>query len=471
MKRFIAKSFDFSGVRAEFQLPTDYPQAALEEAQHATDRLSAGRTDRTGIPFVTIDPPGSMDLDQAMHLVAHDGGFTVHYAIADVGAVVVPGGALEAETWARGMTVYLPDGTVPLHPPVLSEGSASLLPNEVRPAALWTIELDATGEPTSTTVERALVRSVARLDYEGVDADFKTGSAHPSITALKPIGELRLARARDRGAIELRLPDQEVELSGDGDWKLTIRNETPVDGWNAEISLLTGVCAAGLMLDAKVGLLRTLPPADPESVDDLRKTARLLGVGWGEKVGSGEFLLGLDVSQASSLVLMNEATRLLRGAGYVAFDGSVPEQPLHAAIGLPYAHVTAPLRRLADRYATEVCLAICAKESIPDWARTKLEALPVTMKAADSKANKVERACVDQAEAELLLNRIGETFPAIVLRDASGHRDAEVFIADPPVIAECEGAPTEGEQVQVTLIQADVALRKVKFSATPRTPA
>jgi hypothetical protein len=45
------------------------------------------------------------------------------------------------------------------------------------------------------------------------------------------------------------------------------------------------------------------------------------------------------------------AASLLRGAGYTVFDGAPPLQRLHAGIGAPYAHVTAPLRRLVDRYA------------------------------------------------------------------------------------------------------------------------
>ena len=53
-------------------------------------------------------------------------------------------------------------------------------------------------------------------------------------------------------------------------------------------------------------------------------------------------------------------TRLLRGSGYVGFNGETPEQPEHAALASEYAHVTAPLRRLVDRYAGEVCVALCA---------------------------------------------------------------------------------------------------------------
>ena len=95
---------------------------------------------------MTIDPPGARDLDQALHIERRGDGHRVHYAIADPASFVTPGGALDRDAHARGATVYAPDGKIPLHPPVLSEGAASLLPGEWRPAVLWTLDLDAAGE-------------------------------------------------------------------------------------------------------------------------------------------------------------------------------------------------------------------------------------------------------------------------------------------------------------------------------------
>ncbi len=168
-----------------------------------------------------------MDLDQAVHIEKTSTGYVVHYAIADVAAVVTPGGALDIETRKRGQTFYLPDGSVPLHPRALSEGSASLLPDVVRPAALWRIELDAQAEPTSWQVKRALVKSVARLDYSTVQRDADAGTLHPSIALLPEFGRLRSVSAVARGAIELKLPEQSVfgisrrtspRLAGGSNW-------------------------------------------------------------------------------------------------------------------------------------------------------------------------------------------------------------------------------------------------------------
>lgn len=463
MARMTAHGVDFRSVRAEFALEEEFSTAVLAEAAAAEDAWLGERADRTALPLVTIDPPGSMDLDQALHLERAATGFVLHYAIADVGAVIRPGGALDLAARERGQTVYLPDGSVPLHPRPLSEGSASLLPDTTRPAALWRIELDHDAHPVEASVVRALVRSVARFDYATVQADSRSGTLHPSIAALPEFGRLRAAAALDRGAIELRLPEQRVVADGDG-WRVEIEPRTEADDWNAEVSLLTGMCAARMMLDAGVGVLRTMPSAAPSAVESLRRTAGALGVAWTDGAGVGAVLAGLDPNTAASLVMMTEATTLLRGADYVAFDGEIPDAVGHSGIGGPYAHVTAPLRRLSDRFAAEVCLAVSAGVAVPDWVRAALPSLPALMRTSDSRAGRVERACVDLTEATLLAGRVGEVFDATVLRASNGRRGAEVFVPAVSVIAKCTGDPGEGDEVKVRLTQADVVGRSVQFA-------
>ncbi|WP_156094339.1 RNB domain-containing ribonuclease [Lentzea aerocolonigenes] len=454
----------FDGIRTEFDLPSSFPSEVLAEAEAAVSRPVGDRPDLTSIPLVTIDPPGAKDLDQALCLERTASGFVVHYAIADLGLFVTPDGALDSEVRERGQTIYLPDGNVPLHPTVLSEGAASLLPGVTRPAVLWTFTCSADGEPVSVEVRRALVRSRAQFDYASVQESFDAGNPHPSVAALAEFGPLRRELARERGAIELQLPEQEVEPDGEG-WKLVTRPRAEVDAWNAEISLMTGMAAASIMLEAEVGILRTLPDPDAEAVKALRKSAAALRVPWPADVSPGAFLAGLDATQPEALALFTDATRLLRGAGYSAFNGEVPEVVTHAGVAAPYTHVTAPLRRLVDRFATEVCLAVTAGEELPSWLAEALPQLPSLMGASDSLASKVERASLDQVEAWVLAGRVGHEFDAVVLR--SGDQEAEVFVSDPPVLAKCAGRRLpEGERIRVRLDEADPAERRVRFTAS-----
>ncbi len=457
--RVLAPQIDFSVLRKELSLPggDEYPEPARREAEAAA-AVALPPVDRTGIPLVTVDPPTSRDLDQALHLARRGSGYVVRYAIADVASYVRPGGALEAETWRRGQTVYLPDGRVPLHPPVLSEGAASLLPDGDRAAVLWTIELDARGETTSVGLERATVRSRAKLDYAGLQRALDEGSAPEAVTLLPEIGALLAARAAERGAVDLRLPEQEVEREGNG-WRLVLRAPLAVEEHNAQISLLTGRAAARIMLDGGIGLLRTMPPPRAETVEALHSTARALGLDW----PAGAPLPPVDPADPRGAAFLDQAAEMLRGAAYTAFDGTPPELTGHGGVGAPYAHVTAPLRRLADRYATEVCLALHEGRPVPDWARAALPKLPAAMAATDKVAGAAARGAVALAEAVLLADRVGETFDAAVLDVDDKRPGGTVAIDDPAVVARCSGTLPLGERVRVRLVEAEPRTRTVKF--------
>jgi VacB/RNase II family 3'-5' exoribonuclease len=460
MREGIAAIQQELGVTPRF--PEDVERAAAEAA--AAPRLPG--LDRTDIELVTIDPESARDLDQAMHIERSGDGYVVHYAIADVAAFVAPGDPVDVEANRRGETLYGADSKVPLHPPVLSEGAASLLPDEVRPALLWTITVDAGGEGTDVRVERALVRSRAKLSYEGVQADVDAGRASELVGLLREVGELRLAREAARGGISLPLPEQELVETGDGHWELEFRSLTAVETWNAQISLLTGMAAASLMVEARVGILRTLPPADPRDVQRLRRTARALGIAWPAEQLHPDFIRSLDPSLPTHAAMVVASTRLLRGAGYATFDGELPEQAQHAALASEYAHVTAPLRRLADRYAGEVCVALCAGTEVPEWVLAALPDLPDTMAGSGRLANQYENAIVDLCEAELLHDRVGERFAAVVVDlDDKDRRRGDITIQDPAVEARVEGTGDLplGEEVSVELVEADPRARKVAF--------
>jgi exoribonuclease R len=456
---------DFGRLRAEFELPESFRADVLAEAESAAvdpPEPVPTREDETELPLVTIDPPGAKDLDQAMVLRRRGDGFRLQYAIADLGAFVVPGGPVDREARRRGQTLYLPDGNVPLHPPVLSEEAASLLPGEIRPAVLWTIDLDSRGEPTATRVRRALVRSTAQFDYETVQAAFAAGDPHPSIAALPELGRLRRELAVRRGAVELQLPEQAIGGDAGDGWLLGMRPRNEVDAWNAEISLLTGMAAASMMIEAGIGVLRTLPDPDEDSVHWLRRSAQALGIHWPAETSVSELLTGLDPTLPESMALYTCTTRLLRGAGYTAYAGELPPSTAHAGIGAPYAHVTAPIRRLVDRFATEICLAVSGDAPVPDWVLSALPDLPTLMNASDTLAARVERACIDQVEAWMLAERIGATFEAVVLRAEEAR--AEILVEDPPVMGRCAGVNLpEGERITVRLTAVDVTRRKVSF--------
>jgi exoribonuclease R len=398
-----------------------------------------------------------------MHVERRTGGYRLRYAIADVGTYVRPGGAVDAEAHRRGETHYSPDTRTPLHPPVLSEGAASLLPGEVRSSVLWTIDLDAQGEQTAVEVRRARVRSRDRLDYAAVQDLVDSGRADERLQLLAEVGKLRMALEVERGGVSLPIPEQEV-VEDAGRYRLEYRTTLPVESWNEQVSLLTGMAAADLMLHGEIGVLRTLPQASNESLEQLRRAARGLGVDWPRDRSYAEVVHDLDPANPRHAALLEEATSLLRGAGYTSFDGGVPEHATHAAVAAEYAHATAPLRRLVDRYVSEVCLALCSGDEVPGWVRSALPGLPSTMSESGRVGHELERECVALMEAAVLHGREGEEFDAVVVEVGRDGASGTVQLADPAVRATCEGRLPVGEAVRVRLAEADVQRRSVRFA-------
>ncbi len=447
----------FEAVREELGLSLAYPEQALREAEEVAARPPDLPTlDQTDVPYFTVDPPGSMDLDQAMHLERDGAGHRVRYAIADVPAFVRLGGPLDRETRERGQTVYCPDVRVPLHPKVLSEDAASLLPDVVRPAFVWDLRLDATGELTSARVARALVRSVERLDYTGVQGSIDRGGDDDRFVLLREVGERRIALERARGGASLPMPEQEVREEDDGGFVLDFRPPVAAEDWNAQISLLTGMAAATMMIEAGVGVLRTMPAPTEGAIARFKRAARGLHAQWPDGEPYGDFVRSLDRTNPRHLALIHEATTLFRGAGYTAFDGEVPTEREHGAVAAPYAHVTAPLRRLVDRFGLVVCEAVSRGVEVPQEVRSALADLPDLMRASDQRARSAERACADATEAAVLQGRVGEVFDAVVVdRSESG---LEVQLVDLPVLTKVPGAKAEpGASVRVRVVSAEVS--------------
>lgn len=458
----------FEALAERLAVPREFPADALAEAEQVVRDgydTTLGHRDLTDVEFVTIDPPGSMDLDQAMHIGRADDGFVVQYAIADVAAWVRPGGALDAEAHRRGQTFYAPHERYGLYPPRLSEGAASLLDDgTARPALVWRLELDGEGEVTAANVERGLVRSRAKLNYADVQVDIDRGRAPETLMLLKEVGRLRHLAEVERGGVSLELPEQEVHVEGDT-WVLEHRSGLPDEDWNAQVSLMTGFSAASMMLAGGVGILRTLPPPNPQTVGTLRRVARSLGLPWPRRLGYAEFVQSLNPTLPQDLAMMMACVRLFRGAGYtVVEEGLAPEKTVHGALAANYAHTTAPLRRLVDRYSGETCLALSAGREVPGWVLEALDDLPSTMAESDRRAKAFERGVTDLVEALVLQLRVGERFRGVVISvDEKREGQGVVSLTEPAVEAPVRGALELGAEVQVELASVDVREGRVQF--------
>lgn len=471
-----ALAASLAALRHSLELPGEFTTEVLAEAEAAardvsTDPVVANVADLRELPFLTIDPAGSLDLDQAMHFERTASGAVLHYAIADVPAFVEPGGAIDAEARRRGQTLYAADGRIPLHPPVLSENAASLAPGVDRRAFVWRFTLDHEARPTETTLTRAVIRSRQRWSYAEAHAAIVQGTAPETLTALAWFGPLRAERESERGGASLNMPDTQIVVEH-GRYRLLRDAARPIEDWNAQVSLLTGMAAADIMLRGRIGIIRTMPPADAADIAAFRARTIALGRPWPDDVDYGDYLRKLDHDDPATTAIRDAAASLFRGAGYAAFDGEPPAQVMQAAIGAPYAHTTAPLRRLVDRWSLVICEALVGGRPVPEWARASLPDLPRLMGRSEQRARQFDAASIDRVEAAVLHGREGTEFDAVALGTSKG--GGRVQLSAPPVTAKVAGlSATAGSRVRLRLESTDIDAGLTDFApvSAPRTNA
>ena len=241
---------ELQDIATALQLHVEFPPEVLAEteawlkAPHIDD---PALVDRTSLPFVTIDNVYSKDLDQAVFVDREGEGFVVAYAIADASFYVRPGSALFAEAMKRGASYYFPGFSVPMLPRPLSEGLVSLNAEGDRRALIFFHHLDSHGELVSTNLERARVRSRAKLAWSDVQKLIDAPAQSPlkgrdfeaSLFLLREVGRRRMELAARRGLIRYRREEVSIQLDGEG---LTfavmevVRDE--VELWNEQISLM-----------------------------------------------------------------------------------------------------------------------------------------------------------------------------------------------------------------------------------------
>lgn len=441
-------------IRAQFQLPATFPAAAAAEAEQSARRPLDGHADRTSLPFVTLDPAESRDLDQAFAVERAGNDMLLHYAIADVGWFVPDGGAMDAEAWIRGTSQYLPDGKVPLYPPVLSDGAASLLPDGERPAIVFTVRIDPNGEARLDGADRARIRSRAKLAYETVREE----QLPQGFTELSHRIE---AAELSRGAARVEPPEQEV-VQENGCYRLRLRPQSWAEDKNAALSLATNLAVAEMLIGARTGLFRTMAEPEDWAIRRLRHTAKALGVDWPRPATLQQIERRLDPSRPADAALMLAIRRASPGAAYQPYRDGV--RPWHAAVAASYAHATAPLRRLADRFVVEAALAVANGRPVPEPVLAAFDRLPDVMQKADAMAGQIARAVIDLAEAVTLDDREGEQFDAIVTE--TDERGARIQLSSPPVVARLKSTGWKaGDELSVRLDSADPATRSVRFSA------
>ncbi len=257
----------------------DFPSAVLAEVdaflrEPGIDDPSL--VDLAAVPFVTIDGPGTRDLDQAVHVEESAAGYRLLYAIADASYYVTPGTALFEEALRRGASFYVPGASVPMLPRALSEGLVSLGPNAARRALVFDVKMDPQGTILSSDLVRARVKSRAKLAFEEVDAlvDFGGPLAKAefagSLRAVVKLGEKRAHHDDRKTMIRYRRAESEVRLTDDGKVETRRSDRGRVELANEQISILCNAIGARFLLGGSAEVVQPIyrvhAPPDPDRV-------------------------------------------------------------------------------------------------------------------------------------------------------------------------------------------------------------
>lgn len=475
------------------EIPVDFPPAAIAEAEAAIDPVPKDRNDLRDIPLITIDGADARDFDDAVFAEPHgeEGGWHVLVAIADVAHYVTSDSALDKEALKRGNSVYFPDRVVPMLPEALSNGLCSLNPEVDRYCLAVHLYIDAEGELQSHEFVRGIMRSHARLTYEQAQSifDSKKGDMLPQLTHLYGAYETLLKARAKRGAMELDLPEFQVEIGEDGHVANVSKRQRLDSHKLIEECMVTANIAAAKTLQKQrlPGVYRVHEPPSDDKVEELRMFLKSMG---------------LSLSPAPSVKDFNKLLTKMRGGPMEALVSGamlrsqmqavyLPQNLGHFGLGLThYSHFTSPIRRYSDLITHRAIIDYLDKGEKSDVSQLAAQADHISQ--TERRAMLAEREANDRfiaaymaksghAEFEGFITSVGSYGVFVTLSDtgASGLVRISELGKDYYMYEEglhCLIGRESGERFQlgqrvvVSIKQADIQLGSLSFSLLHADP-
>jgi ribonuclease R len=408
-------------------IPVDFPEAAVEEAERARAAPMGQRLDLRDTPLVTIDGEDARDFDDAVFAEpdeAHPGGWRLLVAIADVAWYVRHDKALDRAAYRRGTSVYFPDRVVPMLPEALSNHWCSLVPHQDRPVLVAEMWIDAKGHLKRHRFHRAMMRSAARLTYTRVQRaidGMPDGEIAPLMeTALRPLYgafKVLLAAREKRGALDLDLPERQVTLGKDGlIAEIGVRERLDSHRLIEEFMVLANVAAAQALEQRQAPCLyRVHDQPDAAKLHALREFLGSLGV----SLPAGPRLRPVDLNRVLHAVEGKPVSRLvnetvLRSQSQAVYS---PDNLGHFGLALArYAHFTSPIRRFPDLIVHRALIAAygLGEGGLPEADKGRFTEFGEHLSMCERRAVAAERNALDRYVAAYMAAHVGASFPGRV---------------------------------------------------------
>jgi ribonuclease R len=512
-------STEMHAILAEYGLPYKYPEeverAAEELSGEITSEELAQREDFRGVLTCTIDPRDAKDFDDALSFRPLSGDrYEVGVHIADVSHYVQPGGIIDDEAYRRATSVYLVDRTIPMLPERLSNFLCSLRPDEDKYAYSCIFTLDAEAQLVSARIARTVIRSTRRFSYEEAQEIIDTGQGDhaEAILTLHQLAQKLRVRRFEKGSIAFDRPEVRFELDEDGKpIAVHIKESKPAHQLIEEFMLLANRTVAERISDASrqditpaLHLKKRTPPTfvyriheapDEEKLRSLSEFVARMGYklrteGGAEAVTQSlnKLLNDIKGKPEENMISMLAIRSMAKARYTTAHIG-------HYGLGFEsYTHFTSPIRRYPDLMVHRLLTRylIEGKESA-DVSSTEEQCDHAS--DMESVAANAERSSIKYKQVEYMIPRLGQTFTGVI----TGLADWGIYVELDE--NKCEGlVPARdleddyyeydetsfslvgrhtgrrfrlGDQLEVTVAQADLARRQLDFalaeSSKPRS--
>lgn len=454
-------------------IPIEFPEDILEGVDLSIPRISKYRKDYRHIPFLTIDPETAKDFDDAICVRKKGRNWQVMVAVADVAHYVKPGTKIFEEAYRRGNSTYLNDIVFPMLPEELSNGVCSLKPNEDRAAIITEMTISPTGEILDYNIERGLIRSRARLNYDQVQEAIE-GRANKGIQSLynryisKAYGAyqaLLTDRVR-RGALDLNAMEQRVEFKKNGKLSIKMEEGNESHGIIEELMIAANRSAIEFLLDKGEKVIARVHGKPNE-----RTYAKIIGQ-----------LRRLNVHLPSdSLNIEAKIEHILRQAQNHPEGDSIrtlmtrvqdrayysTEVSEHFGLQLKkYTHKTSPIRRMTDLYIDYLLGAhIRGGVTLPKELQKKMARAANVFSETERRSQQAEEETSRRVVAKWIKGHLGEDFEATVTRISKGI--IHIKIDDPEITAKIHVKSAfnfaTGDKIDVTPTHSDQITGVIQF--------
>ncbi len=478
----------------------DKVMSSLENLVIDHDHEQQTRLDLTRQLIVTIDGKDAKDLDDAISLEVKDDHYHLGVHIADVSHYVRPDTPLDEAAYERSTSAYLADRVMPMLPHLLSNDLCSLNPHERKYTLSCLMVLDQEAKVVSHKIEKTIIESKRRLNYDEVNAFLKKGvtlsnkTLETMLTQMNELSQKLKKLRKQRGEIEFESTEIGFVLDQKGRVldvyeRLTDEAEELIES----LMLVANETVAAHMHHAKLpALYRIHEKPDVEKLRTALLTIQKLGIPVNLKqLGNPRPLQHLTKSTAQTNygpIIHMLLLRSMQKAKYSDIND------IHYGLGARhYSHFTSPIRRYPDLMLHRMIHLFVLGESkryAKDIKHYDYIMHDIAQHTSDQerKAIQMERDVAKLKSCEFLLDKLGQRFKATItqmmpsgmfvrlqngiegfvplreLNDYFSYHEANlVFVGN-------RGTRYRlGDEVTVELVGVDLATRKIDFTMVDKT--